>query len=104
MNRRTAIAAMVLCAANASMLPSANAADRPASGSGQPVAGDWPAKPITMIVPFPPGGSTDAVARFVAQHVGERLGRQIVVDNRPGAGGNLGTDMIAKAAPDGYTI
>jgi tripartite-type tricarboxylate transporter receptor subunit TctC len=67
-------------------------------------AADWPAKPITMIVPFPAGGSTDAVARLIAQRLGEKLGQQVVVDNRAGAGGNLGTDLAAKAAPDGYTI
>jgi tripartite-type tricarboxylate transporter receptor subunit TctC len=67
-------------------------------------AADWPAKPITMIVPFPAGGSTDAVARLIAQRLGEKLGQSVVVDNRAGAGGNLGTDLTAKANNDGHVI
>jgi tripartite-type tricarboxylate transporter receptor subunit TctC len=67
-------------------------------------AADWPAKPITLIVPFPAGGSTDAVARLIAQRLGEKLGQQVVVDNRAGAGGNLGTDLVAKASNDGHVI
>ena len=64
----------------------------------------WPAKPIRLMVPFPPGGSTDIVARIVAQKLGERLGQSIVLENRGGAGGTLGTAMVAKAVPDGYTL
>jgi len=64
----------------------------------------WPSKPIRVIVPFPPGNTTDIMTRLAAPYVSERLGQQIVVDNRPGASGMLGTDMIAKAVPDGYTI
>jgi tripartite-type tricarboxylate transporter receptor subunit TctC len=64
----------------------------------------WPTKPIRVIVPFPPGNTTDIMTRLAAPYVSERLGQQIVVDNRPGASGMLGTDMIAKAVPDGYTI
>lgn len=67
-------------------------------------AADWPSKPITMIVPFPSGGSTDVLARLIAQQLGTKLGQSVVVDNRAGAGGNLGTDVVAKAAPDGHTI
>jgi tripartite-type tricarboxylate transporter receptor subunit TctC len=67
-------------------------------------AADWPAKPITMVVPFPAGGSADAVARMIAQRLGEKLGQSVVVDNRAGAAGNLGTDTVARAQPDGYTI
>jgi tripartite-type tricarboxylate transporter receptor subunit TctC len=64
----------------------------------------WPSRPATMIVPFAAGGGTDLLARALAQDLGERLGQQFVVDNRAGAGGNLGAAVVAKAAPDGYTI
>jgi tripartite-type tricarboxylate transporter receptor subunit TctC len=64
----------------------------------------WPAKPIRLMVPFPPGGSTDIVARIVAQKLGERLGQSMIIENRGGAGGTLGTAVVAKAAPDGYTL
>lgn len=65
---------------------------------------DFPAKPIRLIVPFPPGGGTDMVARAVAQKMGTMNKWNIIVDNRPGAGGNLGVDAAAKASPDGYTL
>ena len=67
-------------------------------------ADDYPTRPITLIVPFPPGGSTTVMARNVADKMSAALGQQIVVDNRGGAGGTLGTRFVAKAAPDGYTI
>lgn len=64
----------------------------------------WPSKPVRLIVPFPAGGSTDVVARQLAVHLTSKLGQQFIVENKAGAGGNIGTDMMAKAAPDGYTI
>lgn len=64
----------------------------------------WPAKPIRFIVSFPPGGSSDLIARAIAPRLGERLGQPVLVENRAGAGGMIGVDAVAKAAPDGYTI
>jgi tripartite-type tricarboxylate transporter receptor subunit TctC len=72
--------------------------------AGAASAQAWPAKPIRLMVPFPPGGSTDIVARIVAQKLGERLGQPLVIENRGGAGGTIGTALIAKAAPDGYNL
>jgi tripartite-type tricarboxylate transporter receptor subunit TctC len=67
-------------------------------------AQEYPTKPVRLIVPFPPGGSNDVVGRIVATQLGERLGKQVVVDNRGGAGGVLGTEAAANAPPDGYTL
>ena len=64
----------------------------------------WPVRPIRLVVTFPPGGSTDTVARIVMPKLAERLGQPIIVDNRPGAGGSIGVDFVVKAPPDGYTI
>jgi tripartite-type tricarboxylate transporter receptor subunit TctC len=64
----------------------------------------YPTKPIRLVVPFPPGGSLDVVARAIGQKLTEAWGQPVVIDNRPGAGGNIGADLVAKSAPDGYTI
>ena len=69
-----------------------------------PYAQDYPAKTVRIIVPFAPGGSNDIVGRILAAHLGDRLGRQFVIDNRGGAGGLVGTEMVWKSAPDGYTL
>ena len=67
-------------------------------------AQDYPARPLRLIVPWPPGGGADVIARVIFQKVGDQIGQQVIVDNRPGAGGVLGTEMGAKANPDGYTL
>ena len=67
-------------------------------------ASAYPARPIRWIVPFPPGGAADLVSRAVGHKITERLGQQVVIDNRPGAAGNVGTELAARAAPDGYTV
>mgnify|MGYP003344488485 FL=1 len=64
----------------------------------------YPDRPVRLLVPFAPGGGTDIVGRVVAQHMSGVLGQSVVVDNRPGAGGSLGEEMMARATPDGYTI
>ena len=67
-------------------------------------AQDYPTKPVRLIIPFPPGGSNDVVGRMIATQLSERLGKQVVVDNRAGAGGVIGTELAANAPPDGYTL
>jgi len=67
-------------------------------------ADDYPNKPIRLIIPFPPGGSNDVVGRLVAKYLSDQLGQQVYVDNRGGAGGTIGSDLAAKATPDGYTL
>jgi tripartite-type tricarboxylate transporter receptor subunit TctC len=67
-------------------------------------ANAYPAKPIKWIVPFPPAGAMDTIARTLGEHMGRSLGQTFVIENRPGAGGNIGVDAVAKAAPDGYTM
>ena len=87
-HRRTALAAL----AAAALVPAAASADT------------WPTRPLRLIVPFPPGSASDITARSVAARMAETLGQSVVVENRPGAGGTIGTDAVAKAAPDGHTL
>jgi len=90
MNRIAIAALAISCGAPIAC----NAADR-----------DYPVRPVRLIVPFPPGSSsTDILGRALAQRLGRALGEQVVVDNRPGAGGTVGSDIVAKAVPDGYTL
>ena len=90
--RRTAIAAALM------------ACTAPGLALAQPGAAPYPAKAITIIVPFAAGGNTDVKTRLVAQQLSAILGQPVIVDNKPGASGNIGTEMVARAAPDGYTI
>ncbi|HQS19170.1 MAG: hypothetical protein B7Y08_28165 [Rhodospirillales bacterium 24-66-33] len=92
LNRRSFVAATLAVAAT----PAA------AQTSGQ--APPWPSKPIKLVVPYAPGGTTDVVARMVAEYLGQKLGQNIIVDNKPGKGAMVGTAIVAKAPPDGYTL
>ena len=74
------------------------------AGAALAQADAYPSKPIKWIVPFPPAGAMDTIARTLGEHMGRKLGQTFVIENRPGAGGNIGADAVAKAAPDGYTM
>ena len=68
------------------------------------LAQDYPSRPVRVVVPFSPGGAVDGPMRVIAQELSKRLGQQVIVDNKPGAGATIGTEVVAKAVPDGYTL
>ncbi len=89
---RRALLAAAAAATTLALVPASHADD------------NWPVRPLSMVVPFPPGSSPDIIARTIAEPLGEALGQNIVIENRPGAGGNIGTRQVAQANPDGYTL
>ncbi len=91
---------VVLLAAGALLVPLAASAQ----GKVASAAPAWPDKPVRLIVPFPPGGATDVLARVVANRMGETFGQPVLIDNRPGASGNIGAEIVARAQADGYTL
>ena len=99
MNKLYAALAILAGLTGNALAQTASTAPSRATGTG-----DWPAKAMHMIVPFPPGSSPDLIARMLGEKLGTALGQPVIVENRPGAGGNLGTALVARAAPDGYTI
>ena len=74
------------------------------AGMGTAAAADYPTRPVKWIVPYPPGGTTDVLARIMSQWLSEKMGQQFIVENRPGAGNNIGTEAVVTAPPDGYTM
>src|SRR5688572_22867861 len=76
----------------------------PLAAAQQPAAPAYPNRPITIVVGFSAGGSTDIVARLVGEELRKAFGQNVIVENKPGAGGNIGADLVAKAKPDGYTL
>jgi tripartite-type tricarboxylate transporter receptor subunit TctC len=98
-----ATAAMLATRRDAMLALAAGLAMLALPGSGRAQA-TWPARPITIIVPFTPGTGIDVLARTIGQKLGQRLGQAVIVENRSGASGNIGTGAVANAAPDGYTL
>ena len=95
MNRPTRLVASTLFAAFAGLM---------LASLGSASALDYPTRPVRWVVPYPPGGTTDVLARISAQWLSEKLGQQFIIENKPGGGNNIGTEMVVKAEPDGYTM
>src|SRR5216683_3383943 len=74
------------------------------AGAGPAFAVDYPAHPVKWVVPYPPGGTTDVLARIVAQWLSEKMGQPFLIENKPGGGNNIGVEVVVRAAPDGYTM
>ncbi len=74
------------------------------AGIAPAAAQDYPTRPVKWIVPYPPGGTTDVLARIIAQWLGEKMGQQFIIENKPGGGNNIGTEIVVKSPPDGYTM
>ena len=72
--------------------------------AGRADAQDYPSRPVRVVVPFSPGGAVDGPMRLIAQHLSKRLGQSVFVENKPGAGATIGSELVAKAPPDGYTL
>lgn len=100
-SRRGALGA-ALATTLAASLPARSFAQATVGAQGG--TGNWPSKPIRIIVPYPPGGSSDIIARAISQPLSEALGQSVIIDNKAGANGNLGADLLAKAPADGYTL
>jgi tripartite-type tricarboxylate transporter receptor subunit TctC len=90
--------------ANFARLVAAGLASLVLVGIGDARAADYPTRPVKWVVPYPPGGATDIVARIIGASLSERLGQQFIIENKPGAGNNIGTETVINAAPDGYTV
>ncbi len=101
--QRTFFSGLIACLL-AIQVQAQTSAQSPAAGDTAAVTLTWPVKPLRFVVPYPPGGPLDTMARLLAEKAKASLGQSVIVENKPGAGGNIGADVVAKASPDGYTL